>query len=740
MIKETSREHINFGGARALPRETGLGFLLIILLGLALRLYGLEFQELRYGEAAAYLAGTTGPSPLNPQLYSGNPPLYYQVIYFWTRLHESIWFARLFEALCGTAVIAAVYTLAMRVAGRKAALFAAFVQAASPFALYHSREVGADAFAQLLTVAALLALERYMDTGNTHAALTALTAQLLAVFTSYTTLPLIPVMLVAIYVRRNDQRGIWGEWLALQGLFLLPTALWLYAVFESHLVAAIESPSFWPSSLGLQTALVFINTLVFGYFTQHLPVWLLALPLIVLALAGTADAAGRRLVIYFFLPLLLLIAAMNGLISPRHLFVFTPAFAVLTGAGFAVLNFTPFRATAAIWVTAGLLASAAGYYANDHQAAVSNVTRKEFSRAASYLDRRLEAGGTLYHAGKNSTAPMAALNPGRWRHQWLAADGKMPAADDMTAGMITPKTYGDGPAFPAWVLFTSEEAHPFHDPETVALRDRIERSAVPAEAAHFDGITLIRYVPYEINRLDMPENESGGMRLFTDRITGEEFPANYRTLRPAFAGTTLRLSPGGELEVSTAHPDAALVLMVVGGYPLLPATGTGEGFTFAADGYINSFCLRTAVSPAHTAILPLTTDAPTGDYRLFARVLHGTPSAAFQASVGRQKVTEQPVTLPASRTGWDWVNLGTVDYDGYNSFTIHITATGGQTAEASMHSFFLIPIEGGKLYRKTFVLQKGERFHFTSPPRQMPMTAFVTDDARGELLSVFLGR
>lgn len=740
MIKETSREYINFGRSRAVPRETGLGFVLILLLGLALRLYGLGLQELRYGEAAAYLAGIIGPDPFNPQLYGDNPPLYYHVIYFWTRLHESVWFARLFEVFCGTAVIAGVYTLVLRAVGHKAALFAAFVQAASPFAILHSREVGAEAFAQLMTIAALLALERYMDTGNTRAALGALTAQLVSVFTSYTALPLIPVMLTAVYLRRNDQRGIWGEWLALQGLFLLPVAGWLYAVFESHLLAAIERPSLWPSSFDPHAILVFINTLVYGYFTQNIPMWLLAAPVMVLAVAGIANTAGRRLVIYFFLPLLLIIVETNGNLQPRHLLVFTPVLIALAGMGFAVLNFTTFRAAAAMWVTAGLFASASGYYVNDYHTAAPNIARKEFSRAANYLDRRLEAGGTLYHASKNSTAPMAALQPGRWRHQWLMADGGVSAGDDMTTGAIAAQPYGDGPAFPAWVLYTSENTHPFHDAEAAALRDRIERFAAPTEAAYFNGIALIHYARYETKHLNVLENESDGMRLFIDRITGEEFPANYRTLRPAFKGTTLHLSLDGELEMSTAYPDAALELTLVGGYPLLPAAGFGEGLIPAANGYTNSFCIKAAVSPKYAATLLLTTEAPTGDYRLFARVLHGTRRAALQAFVGRQTITAQPVIPPASRTGWDWLNLGTVSYDGFNSFSIHLTATGDQPEEAAMQSFFLIPLEGGTLYRKTLALHKGKPFRFTPPAREVPITAFVTDQARRELLSVSLGR
>ncbi len=739
MIKETSREHINFGGARAIPRETGIGFVLIILVGLALRLYGLGVQDLRYSEAAAYLTGTAGFAPLDPQLYGDNPPLYYDLIYFWTRLHESIWFARLFEALCGTAVIGAVYALTLRVAGNKAALFAAFIQAASPFAIFHSREAGADAFAQLLTVLALMSFERYLETGSTRSALAALTAQLLAAFSSYAALPLIPAMLIAVYVNRNNQRGIWGEWLALQGIFLTPVALWIYSVFEGRLVTAMENLNFFPSNPDIHVIIALLNTLAYGYFLQHITAWFLMLPLAVLALAGIAVSAGRRLFIYFFVPLLLMTAFINGFLSPRHLFVFTPVLAVLAGAGFAVLNFTSFRAIAVIWVSAGLVAGSIGYYTNDLLAASPNAVRKEFSRTVNYLYPRLSPGGTLYHAGEISTAPMAALQPNRWHQQWLMPDSHLPRLE-MTSGMIAPRPYGNGPVYPAWVIFSSAGTQPFRDMEPAAVRYQIERSATPAEMAHFKGIAAVRYIPYETGYLDRIEDESGGTHLLRNRQTGEDFPANYRSLRPFFTGTVLSLTPGGELEVNSSYREAVLALTVIDGYPLLPGPKVGEKFTFASDGYANSFCFKTTVSPQQTAVLPLTTAAPAGYYRIFARVMCGSQGGALQAFADQQEVTAHPVILDASQTTLQWLNLGAVSYDGLNSLSIHVTSPDGQSATAGIQSVFLIPVDGGKLYRKYFTTHKGEPFHLVLPRTGLPLTAFLSDDTRGELLSVSLAR
>ena len=746
MIKETSREHVNFGGPRSLPGEFGAGFALIILLGLALRLYGLGAQELRYGEAVAYLTSAAGSVSLDPQFHSGHPPLYHHAIHLWTRLHESVWFARLFEVLCGIGVIAAVHALAMRAAGRKAALFAAFVQAASPFAIYHSREAGAEVFAQLLTVISLLALERYLATGHTRAAFAALTAQLLAVFTSYAALPLIPAMLTAVYVGRNSQRGIWGEWLALQGLFILPAALWLYAVFEGRIVAGIDSMNSWTPGVSFQALLNGLNTPVYGYFTQNLPAWLLAPPIIVLAAAGLASAAGWRLAIYYFLPLIALavFADMGGQMLSSQLLVFTPALAVLAGTGFAALNFAPFRAGVALWVAAGFLAGAAGYYANDRQAAVPGAFRKEFSLAAAFLSPRLRAGETLYHAGRRSTAPMAALRFGGWRQRWLTVEtspNEIAAYEaERLAGAGMPVPFNGEPEFPAWVLYSSGNPNPYRDVEIAALRRRIEHSAAPAEGARFDGIDLIRYIPYETSRLDALEDESGGMRLFVDRATGGQFPANYPMLRPAFAGTVLRLSSGGALELSTAYPDAELTLTVVEGYPLFPAAGPDAGFVPAADGYANSFCFEATVSPERAATVVLSTTAPAGNYRLFARVLHGAQNAALQAFAAQRGVTEKPVIPGVARPGWEWVNLGTASYDGLNPFSIRATAPGGQTAVAALQSFFLIPAEGGKLHRKNFVLHKGEQFRLDVLTRGLPVAVFVTDDARGEMLTATLAR
>ncbi len=750
MIADTTREHLNFGGAgRARPRATGVGILFIILLGFGMRLTALGLMETWYDEAIAYLVGIGGGPYFDPSLQNDKPPLFYHAIHLWTRLHESLYFARLLEALCGTATIGALYLLVRNVAGTRAALFAAFVQAASPFALLYSREAGPHALAQLLAVLAILGLERYLATGVTRVALLALAAQTAAIFTTYSALPLAPAMLVALYARRSNRQGIWGEWLALQALFLVPAAFWFYSALESQLLPAVDFVSGWIPELKPAGYLPFLNTLVFGYFTNNIPVWFLAAPLLVLAVAGLADAGGRWIAIFFFLPLVIL-AALSGVknvMLPRYFILYAPALIALAGVGFAILNFTLFRVLAALWVAAGLAGGAAGYYGNEHRDDdVTANRRKAFTRAADFLDRRLSAGAPLYHSSQNSTAVMALLRPGRWRHEWLAAGpgvaamspGAIQTSQQHNVAFITPHSWGEGPQFPAWVLYSSWAAPIYRDMPVAAFRRRIEALAAPDSVARFEGIDVVHYIPYETDLLDRTEEESGGARLYVDRTTGEEFPKNHRALRPGFSGTILNLTPERAVELHTGYPSAQITLTAVSGYPVEPVLDGEGGFRPSPDGYRNSLCYQVTVNPRQTVVLPLTTAAPPGEYHLFARVRGGKGMALLRAYAG-----DDPLKGPGQQgeaAKWEWVRLGTFLYDGNVPLTIHASPVGGAQGNAALHSLFLIPVEGGVLTRKTFLLEQGRLFREEGLPAQLPVTVFASDDVRGELLTVFAGR
>jgi hypothetical protein len=128
-----------------------------ILLGAAIRLYGLSIQSLWEDELfTAMYAVPYLPHEhfLDLLLAEPHPPLYYLVMRLWLSLvplHE--WSLRLPGALCSAAAPAVLFVLTRRVIGTRAASAAAILFALSSFCLFYAQEARFYAPLQLLSAA-----------------------------------------------------------------------------------------------------------------------------------------------------------------------------------------------------------------------------------------------------------------------------------------------------------------------------------------------------------------------------------------------------------------------------------------------------------------------------------------------------------------------------------------------------------------------------------------------------------
>ncbi len=163
-----SSERIEVGGARSLltpilfPRA---GILLILLLGFALRLFRLDFQELRGDEAFGYFFSLNSFATIvqdTLSLREPHPVGSYFLQRVWYAVSGSSEFAlRLLPALAGTAAIALVYRLARQLRlGASVALLGSFLMAVNAYAVWHSQDVRMYTLSLALTTASTaLALE-----------------------------------------------------------------------------------------------------------------------------------------------------------------------------------------------------------------------------------------------------------------------------------------------------------------------------------------------------------------------------------------------------------------------------------------------------------------------------------------------------------------------------------------------------------------------------------------------------
>lgn len=113
-----------------------------LLLGLLLRLIGLESRSLQYDDTfSIFLAARSLPEILTGTAADTMPPLYYFLLHFWMLAAQSAWFIRLFSVLLSLAAIWILYALVKLWLGEAAASWAAFLAAISPLMIYHGQDV-----------------------------------------------------------------------------------------------------------------------------------------------------------------------------------------------------------------------------------------------------------------------------------------------------------------------------------------------------------------------------------------------------------------------------------------------------------------------------------------------------------------------------------------------------------------------------------------------------------------------
>ena len=124
------------------PNARRATLLLIVLAGVALRVYHLDAQSFWYDEGnSARIAERSLQLIIAGAAGDIHPPLYYIVLHYWRALFGETEFAlRMLSVLCGVGLVIFTYLLARRLFNPRVGLIAAALMACSPFAVYYSQE------------------------------------------------------------------------------------------------------------------------------------------------------------------------------------------------------------------------------------------------------------------------------------------------------------------------------------------------------------------------------------------------------------------------------------------------------------------------------------------------------------------------------------------------------------------------------------------------------------------------
>lgn len=136
-------------------RAGGIALLAILLLGVALRIYGLGTESIWTDEGTSIRAAHLSPARIIEESFvDANPPLYYLLLHYWVALlGDSEFSTRLLSAVFGSLALFMMYRVGSLLFGRSTGLLASLVLALSTFHIQYSQEAR---FYSLLTLLALL--------------------------------------------------------------------------------------------------------------------------------------------------------------------------------------------------------------------------------------------------------------------------------------------------------------------------------------------------------------------------------------------------------------------------------------------------------------------------------------------------------------------------------------------------------------------------------------------------------
>ncbi|MGE5497433.1 MAG: glycosyltransferase family 39 protein [Syntrophothermus sp.] len=187
----------------------------IFILGLLIRIYGLNSESLSFDEIYSLkLAGLTLPEIINETAKDYHPPLYYTLLHFWIILFGTSEISvRLLSSLLGAAAIPVIFLLGRLIYSERAGLYAAFLMSVSNINIVHSQEARMYTLLSLLAMLSFYFLQQILRRADFRSYLFFILFNTAMIYTHFYSFfiaaaEILFLILAALYGRNNEWRSL----------------------------------------------------------------------------------------------------------------------------------------------------------------------------------------------------------------------------------------------------------------------------------------------------------------------------------------------------------------------------------------------------------------------------------------------------------------------------------------------------------------------------------------------------
>ncbi len=363
---------------------------LILILGIALRIYDLDGESIWYDEGdSVYLARMTPFQVImNPSSHD-HPPLYYFLMHRWIKAFgDSVFSMRLPSAIFGILSIFMIYAVGRSIFDEKVSLLSAAILALSPFHIHYSQELRMYTIVTFLALVSMYFFLRLIKRSSFRDSVVYIISTVLLLYTHYSSFFIILIQniyFIIMYFSLKERGGIsFLKWLLRQLILIISYLPWLMVLMLQ--IAKMENMGSGGRPASMPSTLYLFIEFAGGGFALAILAGLVIFSLFKIKMSKK----GLLLSMWLFGPIIVIfIAASSSGIAyaTRYTIAMSLAFYILAARGLAGINYKYIRQGLIAVVIGLLLLSCFKYY--------SNVNKVAWYDIGNYIDKTAEKGDLL---------------------------------------------------------------------------------------------------------------------------------------------------------------------------------------------------------------------------------------------------------------------------------------------------------------------------------------------------------